>query len=116
MCRAQIVGQIDAGTIHPRTHTVVPALAESLPHLSNFHRDILERFYQRKTVGDLPELEVLWAEIEALPLERQGRGRLLVSLFHPDKPVDWEHAEYLILWAHAEGAASEAIRRAFSVD
>ena len=108
-----IIEQIDSGIIQPRTHTVNPALAESLPGLSSFHRDILERFYSGQTVGDSQTLHDLWLKIEAEPLAKQGQGRLLISLFHPDKPIDWELAEYLIAWAQGEGASSDDIVKAF---
>jgi hypothetical protein len=108
-----IVDDIDTGRLLPRSHDVARRLAQHEKRSGALGAEILAAFDAGTATENQHLLEKLWARIESLPLAEQGSLRTLVSLLHPDEPVDGHYAEYLIGWAQDEGVPTDAIETAF---
>jgi len=111
----EIVGRIDADQLHPMSHPVTRALIEHIPDYSEEDRMLIEAFDANLLDAQDRVDQVLWSRINALPVSKQGRLRLLWQLLRPSESVDWQLAEYMILWARNEGVSEEQICSAFGV-
>ena len=110
----EIVNRIDAGTLHPRSHSVVRRLAEHLRKISPLCDEVVKAFDDATSVGCTDMQNRLWKEIEGLPLNEQGGRRALTSLLQPDEAIDGYYADYLLVWADQESVPEEAVLSAFA--
>lgn len=55
----------------------------------------------------------LWALMKNTPVDQQSGLRLSNCLVRPDEPVDWQLAEYLVLWAREQKLSEQQIIDAF---
>jgi hypothetical protein len=110
----EIVGRIDADQLHPMSHPVARALIEHIPDYSEEDRRLIAAF--DANVDAQAWFDRLQSRIDALPVNKQGRLRLLWQFRIPNGPVDWQLAEYLIAWARDEGVSEDQICSAFGLE
>src|SRR3954470_13817931 len=111
----EIVDRIDADQLHPWSHPVTRALIEHIPDYVKEDRMLIEAFDANLLDAQDWIARRLWPRINALPVKKQGRLRLLWQLLRPSEPVDWQLAEYMIAWARDEGVSEEDICSAFDL-
>ena len=76
----EIIKQIDAGTLRPMGNIVARALLEKI----GLQHEIIEQYDRGAAIEWLPGTDTLWTQINALPVDQQGRLRLLANLTHPE--------------------------------
>jgi hypothetical protein len=109
-----LIAEIDAAALNPMTHPVTRGLYRHIPIHDAFENEVLTAFDR----GGQPEQmavfqTVLWEKINSRDPVSQGGLRLLVSLTRPNEPIDWNLAEFMILWARQQGVAEHQIINAF---
>ena len=110
---ADILEDIDAERLRPRTHAVARRLVELEGCDDPLAAPILAAFDAGEATPNQVLLEKLWARISDLEPPLQGALRTLVALLQPDAPIDSYYADYLIGWAQDEGIQPPLINLAF---
>ena len=98
------------------TRRVVRALHDHM-HLDDpLQAEAVSAFDRGAQPFKISEISTLfWTKIDRLGVAEQSGLRLSNCLTRPDAAVDWELAEYLILWARQQGLSEQQIIRAFRV-
>jgi hypothetical protein len=109
-----IVELIDNGVLAPRTHKVVRELHRHMAlneALQQRTLGLFDRGEQSKLREEL--IGELAAAIESAPVDQRSGLRLTNCLAKPDEAVDWQLAEYLVLWAREQNLSEQKIIDAF---
>lgn len=112
-----VVEKIDKGALAPRTHKVVRELHRHMPLTEAVQQralSIFDRGEQSKHGEEL--VGELWALMANEPIDRQSGLRLTNCLARPDEAVDWQLAEYLVLWAREQRLSEQQIIDAFHTE
>lgn len=111
---ADMVAKIDDGVLAPRSQKVVRALHRYM-RLSEAVQQRAVSIYDRGEQGKYGEelAGELWALIKSAPADQQSGLRLTSLLISPDEAVDWQLAEYLVLWAREQKLSEQQIMDAF---
>ncbi|WP_395391023.1 hypothetical protein WBP07_10675 [Novosphingobium sp. BL-8A] len=105
-----VIEEIVSGQLRPRSHSVARALHQFLQIEDAMQREALTAIDRGAGPAELAALQRrIWGKIDKLKPAEQSGLRLSICLIRPDAPVDWELAEYLILWARQQGLSEQNI-------
>jgi hypothetical protein len=108
------IALIDSGRLRPWKHQFIRAIFTAVADPTVQERQILAATNCDADRKQPQPLDLLWSWIEERPLGEQGGLRMLVGLFHPDRPINGLEAEYLIDWARERGVDERHIVEAFT--
>lgn len=109
-----LLDDIDAGRLQPMMHAVVRKLHNDMQTKDHIQEKILASFDHGESFTELEVIQnAIWSKIDALDVKDQSGFRLSNCLTKPDQAVDWELAEYLMLWAGQQGISEQKICDAF---
>jgi hypothetical protein len=111
-----IVDAIDTGAIRPKSHSICRYFCRHFQIDRIDDRALLEAFDAGNDEMAKQFSTPLWHRIRDLPVNAQGKERILVGLTLADKDVDFYHAEFLVGWALEIGIGKSAIRAAFGCE
>ena len=109
-----VVDEIDTGILRPLTHTVARALLKQMPTRHELVDDLLSASRQGVADEGMSRLLAeLWEQVGQLEVGKQGALRIANCLTRPDEVIDWQLAEYFVLWARQQGVSEAGISDAF---
>jgi hypothetical protein len=111
-----LIDEIKAGILRPTTRRVARALHQHMRVDDPLQIEALSKFRRGADPAEFVALlDQIWAKIGGLEPDQQSSLRLSICLIRPDEPVDWQIAEYIILWARQQGVSEHQITDAFKV-
>ncbi len=109
-----VIGAIEAGQLCPMMLAVVRELHRHMFLDDKLQSDALAAFDRGDQPSAMEALQsAIWAKMMSLDADQQSGLRLSCCLTRPDTVIDWELAEYLILWGRQQGLSEEQIIAAF---